>query len=284
MRDQGCCNLACQIAARSGWRGAARNWMSIFTPVALGAAIIVTVSRGAQLGYIIACGVAFFLMVPRLRIPLAMTAITLAVTLYSMKDVLVDSLGQMAGENTEEIRMIEIDGEEVEYTGTKHRLLLLQVYRRPLEEAGLFGWGGAMTGVKIEPDLMQRFGSIDSHYVLFHLQYGRLGNSLLMLLMLLVTWYGIRAAWTDSRLQPLAAGLAAGFVSLAISMTSVWFAPDYAAIWLFNAGLACNIRTLSKMAGPVTASISAVTSQLPTQITGMRRRLIPVTHEAGALS
>lgn len=275
--------LALEVA-RCGWRSAKLSWLSVLTPVVLGAAIIVTVSRGAQLGYLIACGVAFFLMVPRFRIPLAVTAVTAALALYSVKDVLVDTLGQMAGENTEEVRMIEIDGEEVEYTGTKHRLLLLQVYRRPLEEAGFFGWGGAMAGVKIDPELEQRFGSIDSHYVLFHLQYGRLGNGLLIVLMLLTTWYGVRAAWTDSSLQPLAAGLAAGFVSLAISMTSVWFAPDYAAIWLFNAGLVCNVRTLSKMGGSLTEAVSTVGVELPDQITRLRRRLIPVTHEAGTLS
>ncbi len=266
---------------REGRLSVKKNWLYMVTPLALGAAILVTVSRGAQLGYLIVCGIATFLMIPKLRIPLIATAIAGGVTLFAVRDVLIDSLGKMAGENTEEVRMIMIDGEEVEYTGTKHRILLLQVYRRPLEQAGLFGWGGAMSGVQIDPDLAQRFGSIDSHYVLFHLQYGQLGNGLLGFLMILVTWYSIRAAWSNSSWQPVAAGLAAGFVSLAISMTSVWFAPDYAAIWMFNAGLACNVRSLSKRQFSVNQIMKDITPELMPRIRAFQRRLIPVTHFAG---
>jgi len=265
---------------RNGWNSVKRNWLYLSSPLALGAAIIVTVSRGAQLGYVIACGVAVFLMVPKLRIPLAVTAIAGGLALYSVRDMIVDTLGQMAGENTEEIRMINIDGEEVEYTGTKHRLLLLQVYRKPLEQAGWFGWGGAMTGVEIDPELAQRFGSIDSHYVLFHLQYGQLGNGLLALLMLLVTWYSIRAAWNDSPWQPIATGLAAGFISLAISMTSVWFAPDYAAIWMFNAGLACNVATLSRHGFSFSQTAEKCVAELAPRFKAFRRSVVPVTHRS----
>ena len=270
--------------ARSGWRTLKKNWICILGPLALGAAIVVTVSRGAQLGYLIACGVVFFLLVPRIRIPLGLVVIVGAALLYSVRDTLVDSLGKMAGENTDEIRMIQIDGEEVEYTGTKHRLLLLQVYRKPLEQAGWLGWGGAMTGVQIDPELAQRFGSIDSHYVLFQLQYGRLGNCLLGALAIVATWYSVRVAWRDTHWQPIAAGLAGGFISLAISMTSVWFAPDYAAIWMFNAGLACNVYTLFRQRSSIEESAVAVLAELKPKFISIRRRLIPVTHGAGGVS
>ena len=229
---------------REGWQWESKRWLALLSPLFLGITIFVTVSRGAQLGYCIAAGFAVFLLKPRLRIPLVIIAVSSAVFLYSVKDVLVEQLGKMAGENTEEARIIMIDGEEVEYTGTKHRLLLLQVYRGPLEQAGLFGWGGALSGVQIDPELAQRFGSIDSHYVLFYLQYGRIGSYLFVAIMLTVIFNMTWVAWNPSAWQPWAAGIAAAFVSIGISMSSVWFAPDYAAIWLFVAGLAGNVKSI----------------------------------------
>lgn len=246
-----------------GWSQPAKNWLAILSPFALGLAVLVTVSRGAQVGFIIAGMVVVFLMYRQLRIPLAITAIVMGTSLYIYRDAVVDTLGRLAGEQNNEVRMMMIDGEEVEYTGTKHRLLLLQVYREPLAQAGWFGWGGALKGVEIDEGL-QRFRSIDSHYILFFLQYGRLGLGFFVATMLLVILSTLRMSWHEAKLRPVAAGLLAGFVALAVSMTSVWFAPDYAAIWLFNAGLACNLRTLwkHKPAAPVLR---------------LKRHLLPVT-------
>lgn len=228
-----------------GWSQTRRNWLAILSPIGLGLAVLVTVSRGAQVGFVIAGMTVVFLMCRPLRIPLAVTALVLGTTLYTFRDSVMESLGRMAGEHNNEVRMLMIDGEEVEYTGTKHRLLLLQVYREPLAEAGWFGWGGALKGVEID-DGLQRFRSIDSHYILFFLQYGWLGLGFFIAVTLLVIMNSLYMSWNDSDLQPVAAGLAAGFVALAVSMTSVWFAPDYAAVWLFNAGLTCNARAIWK--------------------------------------
>lgn len=229
---------------RDGRQWTSKRWLALLSPFFLGAAVLVTVSRGAQLGYCIAAVGSIFLLKPKLRIPLILAALLGGSFLYGARDILMENLGKMAGENTEEVRMIMIDGEEVEYTGTKHRILLLQVYRRPLEQAGWFGWGGGLKGVEIDPDLAQRFGSIDSHYVLFYLQYGRIGSCLFLGIMLCVIGSMVRVAWKDSAWQSWAAGIASAFVAIAISMASVWFAPDYAAIWLFIAGVACNIKTV----------------------------------------
>lgn len=260
-----------------GWTSSKKRWLAIASPLILGVAIFATVSRGAQLGYLIACAVAAFLMLPRLRLPMCLVAVVMGGTLFAFRGVLVESLGALAGENSAESRIIVVDGEEVEYTGTKHRLLLLQVYKEPLAAAGWFGWGGSLKGVQIDPELEQRFGSIDSHYILFFLQYGRLGTIAFIAISLFVALNSIRVAWGASAWQPVAAGLAGGFVALAISMSSVWFAPDYAAIWLFCAGLSCNIKTLWRHqpghgADVVIADVAANCLNL-----FPRRQLIPVT-------
>lgn len=272
---------------RDGRSWSSRRWIAVLSPLFLAAAVFVTVSRGAQLGYCIAAGVAVFLMKPKLRIPLALAAISGGLILYTARDVLVENLGKLAGENTDEIRMITIEGEEVEYTGTKHRLLLLQVYKRPLEQAGWFGWGGALSGVEIDPELTQRFGSIDSHYVLFYLQYGRIGSWLFIGISLTVILNMTRVAWHDSAWQPWAAGIAAAFLALAVSMASVWFAPDYAAIWLFLAGVSSNIKSVWSRPELRNHEDSHTTpliddSQNSTWPRPSRRR-IPVTQTAGAL-
>lgn len=272
---------------RDGRKWVSNRWLAYLSPVFLGAAVLVTVSRGAQLGYCIAVGGSVFLLKPKLRIPLILAAVMGGSLLYGARDVLLESLGKMAGENTEEVRMIMVDGEEVEYTGTKHRLLLLQVYRRPLEQAGWFGWGGSLSGVQIDPELAQRFGSIDSHYVLFYLQYGRIGSYLFVGIMLSVILNMIRVAWKDSAWQAWAAGIASAYVAIAISMASVWFAPDYAAIWLFIAGVACNIKTVwqrpelrfEEDLGHKPVSEESFASGWPRT----SRRRIPVTQIAGAL-
>lgn len=271
---------------RDGWQWTSKRWMALLSPLFLGIAIIVTVSRGAQLGYIIACGVAVFLMKPKLRIPLVVATVACGGFLFAVREVLVENLGKMAGENTEEVRMIMIEGEEVEYTGTKHRILLLQVYKRPLEQAGWFGWGGALNGVQIDPDLAQRFGSIDSHYVLFYLQYGRIGSWLFVGIMLCVTLNMARVAWNESAWRPWAAGIAAAFLAIAISMASVWFAPDYAAIWLFIAGAASNIKNVwsrPELRFDEDPNGKPLREELPSAHwpRSIRRR-IPVTQTAGA--
>lgn len=250
-----------------GWHRAKKDWFAILSPVALATATFVTVSRGAQLGFLVASMIVIFFMFRRLRAPLMISAMVLITGLYLSKDLVVETLGTMAGEDQHEVRMIEINGEEVEYTGTKHRVLLLQVYEEPLQEAGWFGWGGALTDVKIEPQLENRFRSIDSHYILFYLQYGKITTAVFLFVAAVVIWNSLRLSWDASELRPVLAGLVGSFVAIAISMTSVWFAPDYAAIWLFNVGLTCNLKDLWVPAKPpLTAPIR------------VQRRLIPVTH------
>jgi hypothetical protein len=262
--------------ARQGWSGTQKRWYWILTPLMLAAAVLVTVSRGAQLGFLITTGVSAFLLLPRWRSVLGAAAIVGCGLLFVAQDFVAKSLATLAGENGREPRLIVIDGAEVEYTGTKHRMLLSTVYRDPLRNAGYFGWGGAMDGVRIEPDLQSRFGSIDNHYIRFRLQYGLIGTALFALLMLTVSCYAMHTAWRPSEWQAIAAGLAGGFLATAILMSTVWFSPDYGAIWMFCGGLSANIRTL------YLDKMSARGSTIPRSAMNLiTRHRIPVTHVAG---
>jgi hypothetical protein len=262
--------------ARHGWSGTQKRWYWILTPLMLAAAVLVTISRGAHFGFLISTAVTTFLLLPGWRLVLGTAAIVGCGLLFLAQDYVATSLATLAGENGREPRLIVIDGTEVEYTGTKHRILLSAVYRDPLRNAGYFGWGGAMHGVRIEPDLQSRFGSIDNHYIRFRLQYGLIGTALFALLVLTVTCYAIHTAWMPSEWQAIAAGLAGGFLATAILMSTVWFSPDYGAIWMFCAGLSANIRTLSS--DRMSARGSTIARSAQNLIT---RHRIPVTHVAG---
>lgn len=242
-----------------------------------GIAAFFSISRGPQLALLITSGVIFFFRHPKIRLPMLLMAVTGITFIAFGKDAVIHALGKMAGEKEDDVRIIYIEGEATEYTGTRHRVLLLQVYKDAIANAGYFGWGGAMRAVELEESVAQRFGSIDSHYLMFYLQYGYVGVSLFVMLMIVVLYYSVCAAWDDKqRWCTLCGGLAGAFLALALLMTSVWFAPDYGAVWLFNAGLIANIRSLP---GTSSNQKKTLTDQTTAEARPdpLRRRLIPVT-------
>lgn len=242
-----------------------------------GLAAFFSISRGPQLALLITNGVIFFFRHPKLRIPMMIMAVTGVTSIVFGKDAVMHALGKMAGEKEDDVRIIYIEGEATEYTGTKHRVLLLQVYKDAIANAGYFGWGGAMRAVELEESVAQRFGSIDSHYLMFYLQYGYVGVTLFVMLMIVVLFYSICAAWDDKRRWcTLCGGIAGAFLAVALLMTSVWFAPDYGAVWLFNAGLIANIRSLPRTK-PKSGTKTTAVEKTTARTNPLKRRLIPVT-------
>ena len=161
--------------------GSATRWRRAL-PWLAGAAIFGTASRGAigaaAFTYV---AVAFFRF-PKLRLTMVVGAVLLLSAAYGAKDVLLDAVGRIADQENEEPKIIDIHGEECEYTGTAHRMLLFKAYGPYLKDTGWLGYGFAMKAVQMEEELAQRFGSIDSHYVLFLLQFGWLGTGLFLAL------------------------------------------------------------------------------------------------------
>ena len=236
---------AVEAARRAKQLGLRRfyRWVTWFAAIAA----FLSISRGPQISLLITMAAIFFFRHPRFRVAMLVLAVTGGSALIVGKDAVMHALGKMAGEDEENVRIIYIDGEPTEYTGTKHRVLLLRVYKDAIAQAGYFGWGGALEGIELEEDIAQRFGSIDSHYLMFYLQYGYVGITLFGLLMLTVIFYSFRAAWDANNCWcTMAGGICGAFCAMSLLMASVWFAPDYGAVWMFNAGLITNIRSLRK--------------------------------------
>jgi O-antigen ligase len=168
-----------------------------------------------------------------------------AVALYVARDSLVDALSNFAGEKGEEASIVMIDGEEYEYTGTNHRVLLFKVYREAFERIGTFGYGFELRRMPLDEDLALRFGSIDNHYILFFLRNGYPGLITFAALTITTILSLARLAWNveDGR-SVLAAGLCGALVGIGVTLFSVWMAPSFGQAWLFCAGLAGNLRML----------------------------------------
>jgi hypothetical protein len=235
-------------ASRRAKIGMGPKWWR-YLPWAIAIALFATVSRGPQLaGISTACIYAFF-RYKVIRIPVAIIAITLGVVVYSAKDQVVDLLAVVAGEKSENevVRVISIDGEEFEYTGTNHRVLLFKVYKDACDKAGAFGFGSELKGVEVEETIAQRFSSIDCHYLLFYLQYGYLGLcSFILLSVGILFQLFIMAFRSSNSLAYLAAGLAGALCGVSVLLVSVWFSPDFGGIWLFTAGIAARLPQLQE--------------------------------------
>ena len=236
-------------ASRQARLGEAAGWRRL-VPWALGAALFGSVSRGPQLSGLIAVYVSKFFYHPRLRVALLVLAVAGGVGAVFVKEVLIERLQAMAGENEETPRIIMIDGEPEEYTGTRHRILLFKVYARALETTGWFGWGQRMQGIELEEHLANRFGSIDSHYIMFYLQRGYTGIVPFVMLELWTLFILARAAWPGKGPRAgLAGPMFGAMAAVDLGFFSVWFSPDFGTAWLFNTGVAATLATLPVDAG-----------------------------------
>jgi hypothetical protein len=229
-----------EIAKRTG----TRKWMRL-GPWALAMGLFATVSRGPQICSLGPVGTYFYFRKPKLRVPIIACGIVGGLFLYGARDQLLGILGKWAGEKQEVVTLIEINGEEYEYTGTMHRILLWKVYREAIERLPKFGYGLELRGVPLDEANAQRFGSIDSHYLMFMLQHGYYAVGLFVILGLLGL---INSAYVALKRGHPAATLAAGLFgsTLAVmgNLGSVWFPPDFGGVWLFGIGLAASLARL----------------------------------------
>lgn len=225
-------------AWRRGRRGLGPSWWR-WVPILMGGALFCTVSRGPQIAGIFTFLATIFFRRPSWRFPLIIGVMVLGGLLYLNKHLVLELSAHMSGEAHQEKRLILIDGEEVEYTGTNHRVLLFRVYREAIDRVGWFGYGYSLRNVPLDPEQAERFGSIDNHYLLFLLQHGWVAILAFLSLGICVVLYLIKAAWRPLLTQAgLAGSLAGAMAAVLVLLMSVWFSPDFGAVWLFNAGLA----------------------------------------------
>lgn len=245
-------------------RNGGRKWLKL-TPWSLALGLFATVSRGPQICSLMPVVTYFFFRKPRLRLLIIGLGLAGGLLLFAGRDQIMGILGKWAGEKHETVTLIEINGEEYEYTGTMHRILLWKVYREAIEKLPAFGYGMELKKLPIDEQHANRFGSIDSHYLMFMLQHGYYAMGLFILLGLLgAANASIVALKRDHPASALAAGLFGATVSVMANLSSVWFPPDFGGLWLFGIGLASTLVRLSVSANAPAAVESARDSRTVT--------------------
>jgi hypothetical protein len=237
------------MAARSAMRGEGPRWW-IAAPVVVAAAAIVTVSRAAHLAILIVVTCDLFFRRPSYRMPMVAVAVAGGLVFFVFREQALDLLGAYAGETQIGQEKVRIYGVEYDYTGTRHRDLLLLAYEEAIEKAGWVGYGTTLQDMPVDSNMDQRFWSMDHHYLLHYLRYGILGTAAFLALAAATAWnLGREAVARDGPLSDLAAGLFGGFVAVAVMIRGVAFSYDFAAMWIFVAGLAACLRARRAASG-----------------------------------
>lgn len=223
-------------------------WWWRHLPWIVTAGICATVSRSGVLGIGVLAIVYLFFRLPWLRWLLAGTVLASGVLGWAYQDELLRTLTRtVESESNLEARAM-VNGEWVEYSGVLHRKLLYEVYGDTLDRMGWFGYGVQYTKrIPVHPETDARFRSIDSHFVSFPIEYGWLGLSLYVVLMLTATAYLAGIAWqTDQPMAPLAAGLCGAILAVNLMLNTVFLKEDFGAGLLFMVGLAAGMYRLQR--------------------------------------
>lgn len=208
-----------------------------------------TVSRGPLLVMLVAGTAAAFFYFPFARLSVFVGAGLVAVAAFVAWPIVVESLETVSGEEQEYV--VTIDGKEYDYTGTKHRELLYLVYEKALAEAGWMGhgkWGGKNSHkILLEPQLRRQFASIDNHYIMLTLNWGKAGliTFLAMGGYVLVAggWFAMTVP-RDYRL--LIGGMTGSIVAVMVFLMTVWLSNDFGFIWLMTIGMLCSAQLVWK--------------------------------------
>jgi hypothetical protein len=229
-------------AARQATRGdGPRWWVAIPALATVGA--FVTVSRSAQVAIVMVFAADQFFRRPSYRAPMLFLAVAGGLAFLVFRSEILDLLGTYAGEHAIGQDKVRIYGIEYDYSGTRHRDLLLLAYEEAIDRAGWFGYGSSVQDMPRDPNMDVRFLSIDDHYLLHYLRYGYLGTAAFLAFAAAGAWNLAREALArDGPLSDLAAGLFGAFVAVTLLVRGVALSFDFGATWLFVAGLAATMR------------------------------------------
>ena len=219
-----------------------------FSAWGLAAAAIVTVSRAAQLA-LLGVGLSdFFFRNPKARLALVAAGCLMLVGFLTYREELIDQLSAFAGEEADLYTFpATIDGVIYPYSGTRHRDLLEIAYADAAAQAGWFGYGMEMEGkLPIDPNLDERFKSIDHQYLLELLHFGQVGVALFLLTGICGLIYLFGVAWGAGRgsvQSSLAGGLFGATLMVFLALRGVAMAEDVVVPLFFTLGIAARLHT-----------------------------------------
>lgn len=244
--------------ARQAWNNQLPRIL-LATPLLCFAGVFCTLSRGPILVLAVSVGSSLFFWKPAWRLPLGVLAIASAGLMVAAWPIVVDKLESLSGE--EQGHTVTINGEEYEYSGTKHRTLLYIVYASAMQDAGWLGHGkwGAKTDhqLYLEPELRRTFRSIDNHYVLMILNWGITGLIAFLALGLFAVGSSTQLALAGQPEYRVLVGSMSGTVAAVMLMLlTVWFSGGFGFSWLCYIGMLSSTVAAAQKASRVTAAAS----------------------------
>ncbi len=206
--------------------------------------ILTSMSRGPAIAALLTFAGTSFVCNRRRRVPLFLLGMLACIGLWVGGSHTIDYLHSLSGENQGETVYVIIDGQPIPYSGTKHRLLLFDVYKDAMRDAGWFGYGRLEDLDRLLPNSsgMRFFESVDNQYIFIVLTAGYMGlGTFLAMGLTTVGYLGSRNIRTSPGVLRKSTCVALGAVLLL--MLTVWFEQGFAYVWLFSAGLVASWRT-----------------------------------------
>ncbi len=212
--------------------------------------ILATISRGPLMGLMVSAGIVCMIRIPRTRwLGAALAAAAIACVLIWPTEI-VELTRTGIKDHTKKATSVELDGEDIEYSGTLTRLLLFRAYARPLRYAGFLGYGteacsGFPPNIPHLPEsseaiLLMRH--VDNAYVLMGLRFGWLGILTFALLPVVTIWTAIVLARLP-RLTSVCSWLAGVIGGSALVLLTVYLASDFGSMTLWTCGLVSGLAT-----------------------------------------
>ncbi|HEY5315690.1 MAG TPA: O-antigen ligase family protein [Pirellulales bacterium] len=223
------------------WRAA--PWVS-----AVG--ILATVSRGPTLALGAACYLVALGSRPAWRRPLLAAGAVAALLLFVGRHQIIDVLHVLSQEHKlgSEARVV-VDGQEIPYTGTMHRVLLWRVYAKAMQRAGWIGFGTDRTAgfpirVPFGPEdtqTLKYLQFIDNEYILLDLRLGRLGVIGFVCLIAAPAIYLLLLGRPGHECRLFCLGLAAVMMSVMLELFTVWLPHDFGFVLFWSCGVGAGL-------------------------------------------
>ena len=226
------------------------RWKAAMTAVLAVLGVCATLSRGPVAGLILAAGICGMIRMPRLRwVGAGLLGGVVACAVIWPKEM-VDLTRTGLRDQSPNQKTVQLEGEELEYSGTLTRLLLFRAYSRSLRHAGFLGYGTEAVRVfppnvphlpkKSEAILLMRH--VDNAYVLMGLRFGWLGIATFALLLLSSIWTATILSRTYE-LKGFCSWLASVLTGTSFVLLTVYLASDFGFVLLWTCGLIAGLAS-----------------------------------------
>jgi O-Antigen ligase len=214
--------------------------------------IFCTGSRGPLVGLVIAAIGMLFSLRPKLRVPILVLAALSLVLMIANRNFVLETLESWAGENRPaRSSKIVINENKEEFSSTRSRLLLVELYSIAMKRSGLLGFGTqAVTGFPVrvplgpqEIETMKRIRFVDNTYVLMTLRFGYSGVFFFTAALVAAA---LQLLYVCSKMPSESPGILAGCLAGSLLgvipvLFTVWMPPDYGFPLMWTCGVSSGL-------------------------------------------